>query len=52
MVISLPGSKGLFSHMQEALRDVNEKRVTVTLGVHAALSDFWILAEDLANRPT
>ena len=52
MALALLGARGLFSHMQEALCHVNEKRVTLTQGVHAALSDFQWLAEDLVNRPT
>ena len=38
--------------MQEALRHVNGKRVTLTQGVHEALADFQWLAEDMASRPT
>ena len=50
--ITLPGSRGLFSQMQEALRHVNGKRVTLTWGVHEALAYFQWLAEDMASRPT
>ena len=52
MSLALPGSRGLFSQMQEALRHVNGKRFTLTWGVHEALSDFQWLAEDMASRPT
>ena len=38
--------------MQEALRHVNGKRVTLTRGVQEALADFQWLAEDMASRPT
>ena len=52
MVISLPSTRGLLSHTLETLRHVNGKRVTLTQGVYAALSEFWCLAEDLENFPT
>ena len=38
MALALPG---ILSHTQESLRHVNVKRVTLTQGVPAALSDFW-----------
>ena len=38
--------------MQEALRHVNGKRVTLTRGVHEALADFQWLAKDMDSRPT
>ena len=52
MFLALPGLRGLFSQMQEALRHVNGKRVTLTQGVHEALANFQLLAEDMASRPT
>ena len=52
MSLAFQGSRGLFIQMQEALRHVNEKRVMLTQGVHAALADFQWLAEDMASRPT
>ena len=52
MSLALPGSCGLFSQMQESLRHVNGKRVTLTLGVHEALADFQWLAKDMVSRPT
>ena len=52
MALSLPGARGLFSLIQEALLHVNGKRVALKLGVHATLSDFRWLVEDLVNRPT
>ena len=52
MLLALLGSCGLFSHMQEALRHVNDKRVTLTRGVHEALADFHWLAENMASRLT
>ena len=52
MLLALPGSRGLFSQMQEALRHVNDKRVTLTWGVNEALADFQWLAKDMDSRPT
>ena len=52
MALALPGAKGFFSQMQEDLCHVKGKRVTLSTGVHEALSDFKWLAEDVANRPT
>ena len=52
MALALPGARYLFRYTQEALRHVNGKRVTLTLGVHAALSDFRWIVEDIVNRPT
>ena len=40
MSLALPGLHGLFSQMQEALRHVNGKLVTLTRGMHEALEDF------------
>ena len=47
IAIALPGSRGLFNHMQEALCHVEGKRVTLTRGVHQALAEFRWLAEDM-----
>ena len=52
MALTLPGSRGLFSQMQEALCHVKVKKVTLSIGVHEALSDFHWLAEDVENFPT
>ena len=52
MALDLPGARGLFSQMQEALCHVKGKRVTLSPGVHDALDDFKWLAEDVAKRPT
>ena len=52
MDIALPGVRGLFSHMQEAIRHVEVERVVLTRGVHQDLSDFRWLAEDLSRHPT
>ena len=52
MLLALPGSCGLFSQMQDALRHVNGKQVTLTRGVHEALADFQWLADDMVSRFT
>ena len=52
MSIALPGSRGLFSLMQEALRHQADSRLRLTKEVHAALDDFRWLAKDLTTRPT
>ena len=41
----------MFSQIQEDLFHVKGKRVTLSTGVHEALSDFLWLAEDVANCP-
>ena len=40
MAIALPGSRGLFSHIQEALCHVEGKMMDLTKGVHQALEEF------------
>ena len=52
MALALPGARGMFSQMQEALFHVKGKRVTLSTGVYVALAEFKWLAEDVANRPT
>ena len=52
MALALPGARGLFSQMQEALCHVKGQRVTLSTGVHEALEEFKCLAGDVANRPT
>ena len=52
MALALPGARDLFSQMQEALRHVKGKRVTLSKGVHEALEYFCWIAEDVSNRPT
>ena len=49
MALALPGSRGVFIQIQEALCHVKGKRVTLSTGVHEALEDFKWLAEDVAN---
>ena len=52
MLLGLPGAKGLFSVLQEALRHTSDKRVRLSRVVHTFLDDFRWLAQDLASRPT
>ena len=52
MSLALPGSRGFCSQIQEALRHVSGKQVTLTWGVHETLADFQWLAEDMASRST
>ena len=51
MAITLPGARGLFSHMQDALRHVGGERVALPRGIHQALADFLWLVETLIQRP-
>ena len=44
MDIALPGAWALFSHIQEALYYVDDKRINLTRGFHQALEDFHWLA--------
>ena len=52
MAIALPGSMGLFSLLQEALRHHSDGRIRLSQGVHDTLKDLRWLAQDLASRPT
>jgi hypothetical protein len=52
MAIAIPGSRGLFSLLQEALRHQTNGRIRLSKGVHDTLDDFRWLAADLASRPT
>ena len=52
MTLALPGARGLFSQMKEALRHVKGKWVTLSKGVHEDLVGFHWLASDLVQRPT
>ena len=52
MAIALTGDRGLFSHIQQDLHQVDGKLVALTRGVHQALANFQCLAEDLGQQPT
>jgi hypothetical protein len=53
MSIAIPGSRGLFSLLHEALRHQEPgARIRLSNGVHDCLDDFRWIATDLASRPT
>jgi hypothetical protein len=52
MSIALPGSRGLFSHLQAALNRRVGHRVPLTMEVHQALADFRWIVNNIAERPT
>jgi hypothetical protein len=53
MSIAIPGSRGLFSLLHEALRHQEPgARIRLSQGVHDCLDDFRWIANDLADRPT
>ena len=53
MSIAIPGSRGLFCLLQDALRHHEPASlIRLFLGVHDRLNDFRWLADDLASRPT
>ena len=52
MAITLPGARGLFSQMQEALCQVKGKMITLSKGVHEALADFCWLVMNVSKHPT
>jgi len=53
MSVALPGSRGLFSLLQEAFRHKDKhSRIRLSPAVHSVLDDFRWLARALAERPT
>jgi hypothetical protein len=52
MALALPGARGLFSHLQAALRTKQSNRVRLTTGFHSALHDFRWIQTNLHSRPT
>ena len=52
MAIGVPGSRGLFSMLQEGLKYQDQDRVRITGAMKDQLDDFEYLAKDLSNRPT
>ena len=53
MAIALPGSRGLFSHMQYVLIDrQSPHRITLTAKTHDAIADFKMLARGVVECPT
>jgi hypothetical protein len=54
MALEVPGARGLFFYLQEALRHKANDSARVRLGrhVHSFLDDFRLLDQGLASRPT
>ena len=52
MSIGIPGSRGLFSLLQEGLRHTDRHRIRITPEMRDQLSDFEHLAATLTSRPT
>jgi hypothetical protein len=52
MSITLPGSQGLFSHLQLALKNHTKGRIRLGQGIHDALQDFQWIKNSLCQRPT
>ena len=52
MSIGIPGSRGLFSLLQEGFRHTNKDRIRLTQPMLDQLADFEYLAMDLNKRPT
>ena len=48
---AIPGSRGLFSALQEALKHSDGHRVRITQRIHAIAGDFHSLFECMAERP-
>ena len=52
MSLALPGARGLFSHLQQAIHTQSRNRLRLTKAFHQALDDFRWLHQNLASRPT
>jgi hypothetical protein len=52
MVLAVPGLRGLFSLLQEALRHEDRRRIRITPHMHDFLDDLRWLVRDLHSRPT
>ena len=52
MSIGIPGSRGLFSLLQEGLRHSDKYRIRITPQMRDMLDDFEHLAHSLSDRPT
>ena len=52
MSLALPGARGLFSHLQHALRTQQGSRLRLSAAFHRALDDFRWIHRHLAERPT
>lgn len=52
MSIALPGSRNIFSQMQNALSTPTKTRIALKKGVHQALDDFRWMYSEVSSRPT
>ena len=52
MALGVPGSRGLFSLLQEGLRHSDKYRIRITPAMRDQLDDFEHLAHSLSERPT
>jgi hypothetical protein len=52
MSIALPGSRGLFSTLQDALRSKKGTRISITAQIHQTLADFRWIVDNICDRPT
>ena len=52
MSIALPGARGLFSHLQQALATTTKHRLNLHQGVHDDLELFQHLHDSISSRPT
>jgi hypothetical protein len=52
MSLAIPGARGLFSHLQAAIRTRHKNRLRLSPSFHQALTDFRWLYTNLSSRPT
>ena len=52
MSLALPGSRNIFSQMQNALSTPTKTRIALKKGVHQALDDFRWMYSEVSSRPT
>jgi hypothetical protein len=52
MSLALPGSRNIFSTMQNVLALKTGGRLALDNGVHHALEDFWWMQENISTHPT
>jgi hypothetical protein len=52
MSLALPGSRNIFSTMQNVLALKTGGCMALDNGVHHALEDFWWMQENISTRPT
>jgi hypothetical protein len=52
MSLAIPGARGLFSFMREALKHPSDSRIRLSRNVHDCLDNVQWLAATLASRPT